>query len=130
MIKLLEILFYNYYKLQLYLGETKDSAAIRSVMMITFFFGILIPSILFILFIVILKENINENIYHPIYSLILIFIINWYLFLYKGRYKNIIKSFDNGRKKRKWLAILFPILSFLLFNIGWIIKMLQNQGRW
>lgn len=128
MIKILEILFYNYYRLQLYFGETKDSAAVRSVMMMTFFISILVYSILFILFVIVLNTNIND-VYHPIYGLILLFMINWYLFLHKGKYKNIIKSFDN-RKERKWVAILLPVLSFLLFNIGWIVKMLQNQGRW
>lgn len=129
MIRILEILFYNYYKLQLYFGETKDSAAVRAVMMMAFFISILVYSILFILFVIVLNANINDDVYNPIYGLILIFIINWYLFLYKGKYKNVIKSFDD-RKKRKWVAILLPVLSFLLFNIGWIIKMLQNQGRW
>ena len=50
------------------------------------------------------------------------------LLVYNTKYKRIIND-DKNKRKSNVLAILFPLIGFLLFNIGWILKMLQNQGR-
>lgn len=63
------------------------------------------------------------------FSLIAVF---YFLLIHKGKYKQIIMSKEKecgGKGKRSVIAVLFPLIGFLLFNLGWILKMLQNQGR-
>ena len=65
-------------------------------------------------------------------SVVLFFsLIIWlYLLLVsKGKYKEILKRNEGYRGKKRIGAILFPLIAFLLFNLGWILNMLQNQGR-
>jgi hypothetical protein len=54
----------------------------------------------------------------------------YFLLLHKGKYKQTIKSKEKEYGgKRSFIAVLFPLIGFLLFNLGWILKMLQNQGK-
>lgn len=63
--------------------------------------------------------------------LLLFFIaIHYVLLVHKGKYKKILKEQEkNEPNKGKWFAILFPLSAFVLFNLGFILKILQNQGK-
>jgi hypothetical protein len=36
---------------------------------------------------------------------------------------------NNLTNKGSLGAILFPLIAFVIFNLGWILKMLQNLGK-
>lgn len=61
------------------------------------------------------------------FSLIAVF---YFILVHKGKYKKILIEHEKREpNKGKWFAILFALTAFVLFNLGFIIKILQNQGR-
>lgn len=131
--KQIELLFYNYYKFQILVGN-RDVAPFFAVSLITFISMTYYASIMLISTIIFPQKSliINDDFikYSIFLLLIIIFILLYYQFLYKKKYKNkIIELEVSKEKKNKIFVIFFPIVGFLLFNLGWILKMLQNQGK-
>lgn len=50
------------------------------------------------------------------------------IYLYKKRYKDVLNKYSN-QNTSGLMAVLFPLVAFILFNAGWILKMLQNKGN-
>lgn len=48
--------------------------------------------------------------------------------VHKEKYRKIIND-KNIEKKNNLLAILFPVIAFLILFLGLYMKMLQNQGK-
>ena len=48
--------------------------------------------------------------------------------VHKAKYKEILKR-NYAKNKSPLIAILFPLIAFILFNLGFILKILQNQGK-
>jgi len=129
--KQIEFLFFRYYKSQCRLGNS-DIAPFSAILIISFSIMLYYFSAFFYIITILPDIEINKTCFTTITFLFLFFlIILFYLLLvYKGKYKKIIKSHENElfNKFSVW-PILIPLMGFILFNVGWILKMLQNQGR-
>ncbi|UQB67783.1 hypothetical protein [Epilithonimonas zeae] len=121
-------LFYKYYLFQVRIGNA-DVASFFSTLIITFI-SFLYVAIIFmiIVFFIIPQSNINVNPKFGIVILIIFFIPFYFLFLFKSKYKEIIKIQQSNHKNNIW-PILLPMLAFILINVCWILKMFQNQGK-
>lgn len=129
--KFLEYLYFKYYSFQVRVGN-RDVAPFSSMLIIAFTFMLYFFSIFFLGILFIPQGVLNMNIFKYVSISLFFFLIIWlYLLLVnKGKYKVILKKYEQELTGRKRLgAILFPLIAFILFNLGWILKMLQNQGK-
>lgn len=129
--RFLEYLYCKYYSFQVRLGN-RDIAPFSSMLIIAFTFILYYFSIFFFGILFVPKEFLNMNIfkYISIFLFFFLIILLYLLLVHKGKYKGILEKYEKELKGKKRLgAILFPLIAFLLFNLGWILKMLQNQGR-
>lgn len=133
--KYLEFLYYRYYNSQVRLGN-RDVAPFSAMLIIAFTIMLYYFSFFFLTITFIPKEYMVLNTsFFKFFSVVLFFsliAVFYFLLIHKGKYKQIIKSKEKeygGKGKRNFVAILIPLIGFLLFNLGWILKMLQNQGR-
>ncbi len=130
--RFLEYLYCKYYSFQVRV-ENQDIAPFSAMLIIVFTFMLYHFSIFFmaILFVPQGISNMKFFGYISIISIFLFFflIICFYLLLvHKGKYNQILKKHEKKLKGKKRLnAILFPLIAFVLFNLGWEWKMLQNQ---
>jgi len=129
----LEFLYYRYYNSQVRMGN-RDVAPFSAMLIIAFTIMLYYFSFFFLTITFIPKEYLVLNTsFFKTFSVVLFFsliVIFYFLLIHKGKYKQIIKSKEREYGgKRSFTAILFPIIGFLLFNLGWILKMLQNQGK-
>lgn len=124
----LDYLFYKYYHFQVRVGN-RDVAPFFSILMITFTLFLYI-AIVFMLNVFFIFPNSTINI-HPIAGVVIgvkLLVIFYFLFLFKSKYKNIIKKEELYHKSSLW-AIFLPFFSFVMIIVCLILKMLQNQGR-
>jgi hypothetical protein len=131
--KYIYFLYYRYYIFQVKIGN-RDVAPFSAMLIIAFTIMLYCFSLFFLSIIVIPKEYlvINASIVKTFTGISFSFLVIWlyFLLLHKGKYKKIIKAMEKEyENKRSFRAILFPLIGFLLVNFGWIMKMLQNQGR-
>lgn len=123
----LRYLYSKYYYFQIKVGNA-DIAKYTPLLLITFFLNFYI--VFFLLLIKILfKVNFLEfskEIYFSVFFLIILLL--YILLVYNMRYQEIINN-DNIKSKKSLLAVLFPIVGFILFNLSCIIMMLHNQNR-
>lgn len=132
MIKYLEFLYYRYYKFQVRVGNS-DIAPFSAMLIIACTIMLYYFS-LFFLIILIPKDILNFNItYFAIISvgLLVFLIIALYLLLvHKSKYKKIIKEYEKNKVNTKGiLALLFPLIGFILLIGSMFLKVLQNQGK-
>lgn len=129
----LDFLYYKYYISQVKIGN-RDIAPFSAMLIIVFTVMLYYFDFFFLVIILIPKEQvvINPSYFMTIsfllfFSLIIVF---YFLWLHKGKYKQILSSKEKEFSgKSSFSAVLFPIIGFLLFNLGWILKMLQNQAN-
>lgn len=133
--KHLELLYYRYYNYQVRLGN-RDVAPFSAMLIIAFTIMLYYFSFFFLAITFISKEYMAlSTSFFLKFSVVLFFsliAVFYILLIHKGKYKQIIKSKKKGyggKGKRSFIAILFLLIGFLLFNLAWILKMLQNQGR-
>ena len=131
--KSLECLYYRYYNSQVRLGN-RDVAPFSAMLIIAFTIMLYYFSLFFLTITFIPKEYLvlNTSVFRSFSVVLFISLIIGFYFLlvHKGKYKQIIKSNEKEfGEKRSFITILFPLIGFLLFNLGWILKMLQNQGK-
>lgn len=122
---ILNYLFYKYYWFQVKVGN-KDSAVFNTILMITLIISLYI-SAGFMAFVFFIITNVKIKI-QPFYGIIIgggIFFLLMYIFSYKQKYKRIIMD-KKYKDKSNFIAIILPILVFLLFNSLWIFKISQN----
>jgi hypothetical protein len=124
-------LYCNYYKFQEKIGNA-DIAPFSSLLIISFTIMLYYFSLFFIIITIFPKDLLNIDMtYFKYLTFILFFaliILFYFIFLKSGKYKKILKE-HNKTTNRSLLAFLFPLVAFILFNLGWILKMLQNQGK-
>lgn len=83
--------------------------------------------LLFIL-IIINRNKILINPWVGVIILIFYFVIFYRLYKYDNKFDEIIKNNDFS-KKSNLFVILITFFAFLIINLLWIFKMLQNQGK-
>jgi len=131
MINLFNGLFYQYFKWQVKVGN-KDVAPFFSYLNVYLFSFIWLVafflwSLLFIESSALLDYYINSCTYYSI--IIFTGVVYYFMFLHKKKYLDIMnKGHIYGKYNMRVLAIIFPILGFILLNLGWILKMFQNRG--
>lgn len=127
--KFLELLYGSYYNFQIRVGN-RDLAPFTSMLIIAFTLMLYSFAIFFLAILFLPKEMLDMMTfqYFSIFLLFFLIIIFYFILVNKGKYKLILKRNENNRRNRI-ISILFPLIAFLLFNLGWILKMLQNQGR-
>jgi hypothetical protein len=122
---ILNYLFYKYYWFQVRVGN-KDSAVFNTILMITLIISLYISAgFMVFVFFIITNVKIKKQ---PFYGIIIggvIFFLLMYIFSYKQKYKRIIMD-KKYKDKSNFIAIILPILVFLLFNGLWIFKISQN----
>jgi hypothetical protein len=125
----IKFLYYKYYKFQLKVGN-EDIAPFSAVLIIAFTLMLYYFDFLFFYIVIFPESNIYNGITESLTVLALLIICFYFLLYHKGKYKRIIKSMEKEYgSKKSFLHILFPLLAFILYNLGWILKMLQNQGK-
>jgi hypothetical protein len=129
--KKLEYLYCKYYAFQVRMGH-RDIAPFSAALIVAFTIELYYFGLFFVSIILFTKEQLPINAsYFKVFSIILLFsliALFYFLLIYKDKYKIILKRND-VKSKSNLGAILFPLIAFLLFNVGWILKMLQNQAR-
>lgn len=127
--KFIEYLYCKYYSFQVRVGNA-DVAPFSSMLIISFTFLLYYFAVFFLSILIIPKGIINME-YFKYFSIFLFFYLIvhlYFLLLFKGKYKEILKR-NYAKDKSSLIAILFPLFAFLLFNLSWILKMFQNQGK-
>ena len=128
--KFLEYLYCKYYSFQIRMGN-RDVAPFSSMLIIAFIFMLYYFSIFFLGILFVPQGVLDMKVFKYISIFLFFFLIIWFylLLVHNGKYKVVLKKYEKELKGKKRLgAILFPLIAFLLFNLGWILKMLQNQG--
>ena len=132
MLRFFDKLYCSYYKFQIRIGN-RDVAPVTSALIIAFVVTLYYFSFFFFVIVAFPKGrfSINMRCFKMVSMGFLIVSIAGFSFgfLYKKRYKDIIAKYVENNKSNRIAAILFPLIAFVLFNIGWILKMLQNQGK-
>ncbi len=125
----LNYLFYKYYQFQVRVGNG-DVAPVSTTLIISFTVILYYFSIFFLSILFIPKGMLNMEYFKYISVLVCVCSITffYFLFLHKRVYKKIIKR-NHLAEKNSLGAILFVLLAFILFNLGWILKLLQNQDK-
>lgn len=125
--KYIEYLYVKYYFFQVRMGNA-DIAPFSSMLIISFSFILYCFSAFF--YIIIFFEDIWLDISYflPIsiaffFSVIVCF---YFLLVFNGKFKKILKKKDL-KDSSNLGAILFPVVAFLLFTLGWMSKMFFNQ---
>lgn len=125
----IKFLYYKYYKFQVRVGNA-DIAPFSAVLIIAFTLMLYYFDFLFLFIIIYPKFHFNNGIIESLSILALLIICFYFLLYHKGKYKRIIKSMEKEYgSKKSFLHILFVLIAFILYNLGWIFKMLQNQGK-
>lgn len=129
MIKFLEYLYNKYYYFQVKVGNG-IIAAYTSMLFLVFVLIIYVLSLFMFIpsgfFDPVLIITMDHVPWISMGLFFLLMIINYRILIYKKKYKRIIKD-QKYIKKSSLLAILFPIVAFILFNVGCILKVIQNN---
>jgi hypothetical protein len=128
--KIVDYLFYQYYKFQVKVGNA-DVAEHFSILMIGFLCELYFFAISFIIIIIEPKHPFVFNSEYFKFSIIsapIIIVITLYLSIFrKKRYKVIIKEYSKASPNQSYLwALLFGIAAFLLLFCAIFIKAYQN----
>ena len=127
--RFLEYLFFKYYNWQVKV-RNGDMPTFMAVLFITFcsFFYFLNIVMSFDYFLFGDNTTTLSKWYFIAFTIILL-ILEFFLFVYKGRDKMIMETHrEEWTGKKNLGAILFPAIAFVWFNVNWIVKMLMNRG--
>ncbi|MFA5620480.1 MAG: hypothetical protein WDA08_09260 [Weeksellaceae bacterium] len=124
---ILEYLYNKYYWFQVRVGN-QDVAKYTSIVIIAF-----ILNFYFIICLMLIGSLFNIEIpkipkIGYIIGFLIVLILLYTLLVSNDKYKKIINN-ETIKKKNNLLAILFPLVGFVVLFFSLFIKMLQNQGR-
>ena len=128
--KMLEYLFFKYHNFQVKVSNG-DIAPLMAVLFICLVIEFYYLSILafYSYFVNFERPSFFTNKYSIVLVYVVTFIVFYFLFLHKKKYKKIIKTHEAEWKGKKNLgAILFAVLPFIIFFVETYIKMKMNQG--
>ncbi len=127
--RFLEYLFFKYYNWQVKIGNGY-MPVFMAVLFITFcsflYFLNIVMSLHYFFF-----DNSTTTLskWYFIAFVLVFLVIEFFLFVYKGRSKKIMEAHKEEWTGKKHLgAILFPVIAFVWFNVNWVVKMLMNRG--
>jgi glucan phosphoethanolaminetransferase (alkaline phosphatase superfamily) len=125
----LEFLYYRYYKLQVKMGNA-DIAPFSSILSIATILMLYFFDIMFIISIISNGKAPFLNVSVVCLSLLFLIGFLYIILVNNGKYKIIIKEQEKEVQKRySLLAILFPLIAFILFVLSMIFKIIQNRGN-
>ena len=124
-------LYYKYYRFQVRVGNG-DIALFTSIMFMECILLVCYSGVLLLLGVIFpCLRSLNISVLMIVGMILLsciLFCWCWLRVWRKKRYKEIIKYYEKTSPKSLLWAVLIPVISFLLFNAGWILMMLQNNG--
>lgn len=129
--KYIEYLYFKYYRFQEKVGN-EDIAPFTSMLIIDFTFWIYYFGLASVLSLFFPMDILSENHFFAILTIIIFAsstLLLYFKLVHRGRYKEVLLRNQEYRGRKRLGAILFPLLAFIIFNLGWILKMLQNQSR-
>lgn len=127
--KYLELLYYRYYRFQVKIGNA-DVAPFSTILIIAFI--TMLYYFDFFIVLSVLFPNKSPDLSWKFNLILLLFLIVflYFILVHKGKYKEILKEHEKSKpNKGKWFAVLFALTAFVVFNLGFIFKILQNQGK-
>ena len=127
--RFLDYLFFKYYNWQVKIGNGY-MPVFMAVLFITFCSFLYFLNIVMSLHYFFFDNNTAALSKWYFIAFVFVFlIIEFFLFVYKGRSKKIMEVHKEEWTGKKHLgAILFPVIAFVWFNVNWIVKMLMNRG--
>ncbi len=129
MINYLELLYYRYYKFQVRVGNS-DIAPFSAMLIIAAAIMLYYFDFFFVFSIVFPEIAPKMSIYITFALFVSIMLCLYLLLINNGKYKTIIKQQEtHSVRKDGIVALLFPLIGFILFVGSMFLKVLQNQGR-
>lgn len=127
--KYLELLYYRYYRFQVRMGNS-DVAPFSTILIIAFTTMLYYFDFFIILSVLFPNKSPGLSWKFNLILLLTVIVLLYFLLVHKGKYKKILKEQEKSlSKKGKWFAVLFALTAFILFNLGFILKIFQNQGK-
>lgn len=127
--RFLEYLFFKYYYFQVRVGN-EDIAPFSAIVFIGFIMNFIVADVIcfYFFFIPSASSHTLPGPYSLLYVLAVVILVLCFIFLYKKKYKKVLKIHENEWKGKKNIgAILFAVIPFLLFFAELFISIKINQ---
>jgi len=125
----LEFLYYRYYKFQVKVGNS-DIAPFSAMLIIAASIMLYYFDFFFVFSIVFPEIAPKMSIYITIAFFVSIMLCLYLLLINRDKYKRIIKQQEEHLVRKDGIvALLFPLIGFVLFIGSMYLKVLQNQGK-
>jgi len=129
MMNFLELLYYRYYKFQVKVGNS-DIAPFSAMLIIAASIMLYYFDFFFVFSIVFPEIAPKMSIYITFALFVSIMLCLYLLLINSGKYKKIIKQQEkHSVRKDGIVALLFPLIGFVLFIGSMFLKVFQNQGK-
>ena len=129
MMNYLEFLYYRYYKFQIKVGNS-DIAPFSAMLIIAASIMLYYFDFFFVFSIVFPEIAPKMSIYITIAFFVSIMLCLYLLLINRDKYKRIIKQQEEHLVRKDGIvALLFPLIGFVLFIGSMYLKVLQNQGK-
>jgi len=125
----LEFLYYRYYKFQVKVGNS-DIAPFSAMLIIAASIMLYYFDFFFVFSIVFPEIAPKMSIYITFALFVSIMLYLYLLLINRDKYKRIIKQQEEHLVRKDGIvALLFPLIGFVLFIGSMYLKVLQNQGK-
>jgi len=125
----LEFLYYRYYKFQVKVGNS-DIAPFSAMLIIAASIMLYYFDFFFVFSIVFPEIAPKMSIYITFALFVSIMLYLYLLLIIRDKYKRIIKQQEEHLVRKDGIvALLFPLIGFVLFIGSMYLKVLQNQGK-
>ena len=129
MMNFLELLYYRYYKFQVKVGNS-DIAPFSAMLIIAASIMLYYFDFFFVFSIVFPEIAPKMSIYITIAFFVSIMLCLYLLLINRDKYKRIIKQQEEHLVRKDGIvALLFPLIGFVLFIGSMFLKVFQNQGK-
>ncbi|SDX56571.1 Asp23/Gls24 family envelope stress response protein [Aequorivita viscosa] len=128
--KFLKYLYFKYYTFQIRVGNP-DIAIFSAMLLLIFVLMLYLFGVFFITSVLLpyLSAKFENYVLYISLGILILLVISFYfLFIFKDRYKEIIKD-RFLKESNNLIVILFTLMAFVLPILGLYMKMLQNQGK-
>ena len=127
----LDYIYYRFYRFQIAVGNATVAVPFAFLFMLFLILTNLF-SISYILYGLFGLELLARNGIIKTFSIsILLLFLNFFLFIYRKRYKKIIKTYQKDTKheirRGNLLVILYVVFTFILIGVGFYLMILRNN---